>query len=168
MSDESAVPSFLPQGTVEIVEFRVGDAKHKQAFRDLNVEWISKYFVMEEADFKSLDHPQEYILDKGGRIFIAEIDGTAVGTCGLVKMDDHCYEVVKMSVSPAAQGRGIGKLLMDAAMAKAREIGATRLYIESNTMLTPAITLYKKSGFVEIVGGVSPYQRCNIQLELFL
>ncbi len=151
---------------VAIVNF-ANDDLHKQAFRNLNVEWISKYFEMEEADFKSLDHPKEYILDKGGYILIAEVDGVPVGTVALIKMDGNCYEVAKMSVSPSVQGRGIGQKLMDAAKQLAKDIGATRMYIESNTVLTPAITLYRKSGFVEIVGSVSPYKRCNIQMELF-
>ena len=43
----------------------------KTVFRALNEEWISNYFVMEEADYKALDNPQEYILDKGGQIFVA-------------------------------------------------------------------------------------------------
>ncbi len=151
---------------VEIVDF--SNEAHQPAFRRLNEEWISKYFVMEEADFKSLDHPQEYIIDKGGYILIALLDGEPVGTCGLIQMENNSYELAKMSVSPSAHGQGIGTLLMNAVLTRAREIGATRVYIESNRCLIPAITLYRKSGFVEIEGGVSPYARCNIQLELLL
>ena len=36
----------------------------QNSFRALNEEWISNYFVMEEADYKALDNPEEYILDK--------------------------------------------------------------------------------------------------------
>ena len=42
---------------------------YQSAFRTLNEEWITAYFRMEEADYKALDHPQEYILDKGGDIW---------------------------------------------------------------------------------------------------
>ena len=151
---------------VEIVDF-LNDV-HQSSFRQLNEEWISKYFTMEEADYKSLDHPQEYIIDKGGHILIALLDGAPVGTVALIKMDDNTFELAKMSVSPRAHGQGIGKLLMRTVLDKARALGAIRIYIESNTVLVPAISLYRSSGFVEIEGGVSPYARCNIQLELML
>lgn len=154
----------MAESPVEIVEFT---AEHSSAFRNLNEEWISKYFKMEESDFKALDHPQEYILDKGGYIAIATIDGVAVGTCALIKIDNG-FELAKMSVSPNAQGRGIGKLLGNHVIAKAKELGATRMYIESNRILTPAITLYERLGFKEVQGFVSPYERCNIQMELIL
>ncbi len=151
--------------SVEIVEFK---PEYQQAFRDLNEEWISKYFKMEESDYKALDHAQEYIIDNGGHILIALLDGVPVGTSAMIKMENFTFELAKMSVSPAAHGQGIGKLLMQSVIAKARALDAKRLYIESNTILVPAITLYKSSGFVEITGNASPYERCNIQLELWL
>jgi GNAT superfamily N-acetyltransferase len=168
-AERSSPSNLMKNGDVEIVNFSTNEDRHKQAFRDLNVEWISKYFEMEEADYKSLDHPKEYVLDRGGHILIAEFDGVPVGTVALIKIDGNSYEVSKMSVSPSVQGRGIGNLLMEAAKNVAKENGASRLYIESNTVLTPAITLYRKSGFIEIVGKMSsPYKRSNIQMELFL
>ena len=151
---------------LQIIDFI--NNEHQPIFRKLNEEWIRRYFTMEEADFKSLDHPQEYIIEKGGHILIAMLKGVPVGTVGLIKIDERTFELAKMSVSPSAQGQGIGRLLMRAALDKARALGATRIYIESNTALVPAISLYRSSGFVEIVGGVSPYERCNIQLELML
>lgn len=153
---------------VEIIDFSPTNEEHRESFKQLNAEWISQYFVMEEADYKALDNPKEYIIDEGGHIFLALLNNTPVGTCALIKMGDQSFEVAKMCVSPVAQGHGIGRLLMNTAKRFAKDSGAKRLYIESNTVLTPAISLYKKSGFVEIVGGVSPYQRCDIQLELFL
>ncbi len=49
--------------SVKIVDY---NPTYQQAFRDLNAEWISKYFKMEPADYQALDHPQSYILDKEG------------------------------------------------------------------------------------------------------
>lgn len=158
----------MSDGAVQIVRFDNDNEVYRKAFRDLNVEWISKFFVMEEADYKALDYPQENIIDKGGVILIALLDGVPVGTCALKPMADYCFELAKMAVSPLAQGRGIGKTLMETAIQQARDFGARRMFIESNTVLATAIALYKKYGFVEIDGGQSPYERCNIQLELLL
>ena len=148
---------------VEIVDFQ---AVWQPAFRQLNEEWITKYFRMEESDYKALDHPQEYILDKGGHIYMALYKGEPVATCALIPMDDGAFELAKMAVSPRAQGLGIGYLVGKACIEKARSLGAPRVYLESNTALKPAINLYHKLGFRKAAGPPSPYERCNIQMEL--
>ena len=78
------------------------------------------------------------------------------------------FELVKMGVSPLAQGKGIGFLLGQACIEKARALGAEKIYLESNTRLKPAISLYHKLGFRKVAGPPSPYERCNIQMELKL
>lgn len=148
---------------VEIVPY---NDSYQQAFKKLNQDWITTYFKMEEADFKSLDHPKEYILDKGGFIFIALYQGSPIGTCSLIKMEHNTFELAKMAVSDEAKGKGIGFMLGNALIQKAKEEGAKGLYLESNTILKPAINLYHKLGFKKITGIPSPYERCNIQMEL--
>ncbi len=152
---------------VEIVEYQ---EKYQEAFKSLNEEWISKYFVIEDTDRKALDNPQSYILDNGGRIFVALYKGQPVGVCSLIKMNDpdYDYELAKMAVSPAMQGKNIGWLLGQTALRAARELGASKLYLESNTLLTPAINLYHKLGFKKVFGRATPYARANIQMELSL
>ena len=51
---------------------------------------------------------------------------------------------------------------------RAREVGTTRVYLESNTILEPAINLYHKLAFKPFEGGASPYDRCNVQMEIWL
>lgn len=150
---------------IRIVEF---SDKYQTAFRQLNEAWISTYFKMEAADYKSLDHPKEYILDKGGFIFIALDGDTPVGACALIKMSDAQFELAKMAVSAEAKGKGIGWILGKVAMEKAKSAGASKLYLESNTILKPAINLYHKLGFKKVSGIPSPYERCNIQMEMDL
>jgi DNA-binding MarR family transcriptional regulator len=140
---------------------------YQAAFKALNEEWISTFFKMEAADYKALDHPKEYILDRGGAIVVALYEGEPVGVCALIKMEDEgSYELAKMAVSPKAQGKNIGYLLGRAVLEKAQSLGAKRVYLESNTALKPAINLYYKLGFAKITGNPSPYERCNIQMEL--
>ncbi|GAO44511.1 bifunctional helix-turn-helix transcriptional regulator/GNAT family N-acetyltransferase [Flavihumibacter petaseus] len=150
---------------VVIVDFQ---PRHAAAFRALNEQWISTYFKMEAADYKALDHPKKYILDKGGAILIALLDNQPVGAVALIKMNDPVYdfELAKMAVSPEARGKNIGLLLGQAAIGKAKELGATNLYLESNTILKPAINLYHKLGFEKVAGHATPYERCNIQMAL--
>lgn len=152
---------------IKIVPYQ---ACYQAQFRALNEEWIKNYFEMEESDYKALDNPQEYILDNGGYIFIALLENIPVGSCALIKMhnDNYDYELAKMAVSPKAQGKQIGFLLGQAALNQAQKLGAKKIYLESNTKLKPAIGLYRKLGFKEIIGLPSPYQRCDIQMEYVL
>lgn len=150
---------------VEIVDY---ESRYHSSFKSLNVEWISTYFEMEEADYKALDNPKEYILDKGGKILVALYDDEPVGVCALIKMNDTDFEMAKMAVSPKAQGKNIGFLLGEAIVKTAKELGASKLYLESNTILKPAINLYYKLGFQKVAGLPTPYKRCNIQMELNL
>ena len=150
---------------VEIVNYT---PQYASDFKRLNHEWIKKYFKLEEADNLVLDNPQGYILDRGGYIFVAKYQGEAVGVVALLKMKDGGFELGKMAVSPTAQGKSIGFLLGKHAIQKAKELKATRVFLESNTLLKPAISLYNKLGFKKIIGGQSPYERANIQMELLL
>lgn len=148
---------------VKIVEFEL---QYLEAFKRLNVEWITTYFKLEEADYELLDHARENIIDKGGHILFALYKGRPVGTCALVKLDDNTFELSKMAVSPEAKGKGIGLMLGNAVIALAKKADAKRLYLESNTLLKPAINLYNKLGFRKITGISSPYERSNIHMEL--
>ncbi|KAF2333962.1 bifunctional helix-turn-helix transcriptional regulator/GNAT family N-acetyltransferase [Flavobacterium nitrogenifigens] len=152
---------------VKIVDYK---PEYQEAFRALNVEWISTYFEMEEADYKALDNPEEYILKKGGKILVALYENEPVGVCALIKMNnsEYDFEMAKMAVSPKAQGKSIGWLLGKAIAEKAKELGAKKIYLESNTILKPAINLYYKLGFEKVFGLETPYKRCNIQMELVL
>lgn len=149
---------------VKIVPYQ---PKFQKAFRALNEEWITTHFKMEQPDFDALDHPKKYILDKGGFIFVALWENQPVGVCALIKKE-FGYELAKMAVSPHARGKNIGYLLGKAVLEKAREQKAKKVFLESNTVLKPAINLYKKLGFKKIVGPPTPYERCNIQMEVLL
>lgn len=151
--------------SVEIVDY---SPTFHDDFKRLNYEWIEKYFVLEDADRESLDHLDEKILQPGGHIYMALHDNEIVGTCALIKITNDAYELAKMAVTEKARGKGVGWLLGQATINKARELGAKTIFLESNTVLEPAINLYRNLGFQKIVGRPSPYERCNIQMELKL
>lgn len=106
------------------------EPRYQSAFKALNEEWITAHWEMEEPDHKALDHPQEYILDKGGHIFIALYRDEPVGVCALCKKDDpeHEYELAKLAVSPGVRGKGIGVLLCRTVIGKAQELGCKKSF----------------------------------------
>src|SRR5580698_7322422 len=67
------------------------------AFRVLNEEWIKKFFAMEAKDREVLNDPEGKILAKGGRVFMAWIDGEEVGCVALIPMSNGVYELSKMA-----------------------------------------------------------------------
>jgi len=153
---------------IEIREFMPGD---EEAFRQLNEEWIARYFKLEEKDRYMLTNPQQTILDKGGRIFFALQNGGAVGCCALLYMAPGEFEVAKMAVTQSAQGSGIGHRLMTKVIADATASGARRLYLETNHALTPAIRLYESHGFQHLPPDrvvPSVYERADVFMERYL
>jgi len=151
-----------------IRHFQPGD---EAAFRRLNEEWITYYFRLEPTDEQSFAHPQTKILDPGGAIFLALTDDRAVGCCALIPMSPGEFEVAKMAVTPSAQGSGIGRRLLRHAVNHAQSLGAKRLYLETNHILTPAIRLYESLGFSLIPQDrltPSPYARADVFMELVM
>ncbi|AZB00726.1 GNAT family N-acetyltransferase [Chryseobacterium joostei] len=146
------------------------EPQYKGAFKALNEEWIKTFFVMEASDYKLLDNPEEQILNKGGHIGFALLNGEAVGTCALVKAKDEplTFELSKMAVSPKAQGKKIGYLLGNALVEKAKELKAEKVFLETNSVLVPAIKLYEKLGFRHMPITNPGYDRVDVQMELDL
>ena len=151
---------------IQIVPF---ESKYSDAFAQLNFEWLDEFFYIEEYDREVLTNPEKYILDPGGYIFMALKEDEPVGTVALIKREDSLYELSKMGVTPKFQGLRIGQKLMYHCIAFAATQGWERVFLDSNRKLTPAITLYHKVGFKEIdIEGGSPYERCNIRMELWI
>lgn len=149
----------------EVITF---DPKFLEDFVSLNREWIEKHFKIEESDRQQLLRAQENILDIGGEIFFILENGRAVATCAMVPHGDK-FELAKMAVDPSARGKGYGDVLMRTAIDWSRERGLDEIFLLSNTILEPAITLYKKHGFETVNLGPHPdYERCNIEMKLKL
>jgi len=136
-------------------------------FENLNREWIEHYFWMEPIDNEVLQHPEEHIIAPGGEILFALSDNVVAGTVALKFVTEGVYEFTKMAVSKEFRGKKAGQQLAEAAILKAKNLGANKIILYSNTVLTPAIALYRKLGFTEIpLDG--PYKRSNIKMELLL
>lgn len=145
------------------------DPVHRQAFIDLNTEWIKKHFVIEPMDVEQLENADRAILAKGGEIFFVVEEGRAVGTCAMIPDGSNGYELAKMAVDPSTRGKGYGDVLMRTCVEWAKEKKADYVMLHSNTVLTPAITLYKKHGFQTVYLGPHPdYERSNIEMKLDL
>lgn len=158
---DAETPSF-PESRAAVVPYRT---EHAGAFERLNRAWIEKQFVLEDLDKWVLQNPEEAILSKGGAILMATWDGVVAGTVALIHVGADEYELAKMAVEEAYQRRGLAEALGRAAFARARELGARKISLYSQTSLAPAIRLYRKLGFVEVPMDHQVYQRANIKME---
>ncbi len=119
----------------------------KKYFKELNSEWLQKYFEIEEIDKKILDDPEKQIIKKGGEIFFARINGEIVGTCAVIKINKETYELAKMAVTEKARGKQAGKKLALAVIGFAWSKKAKYLTLLTSNKLIEAVNLYKSLGF---------------------
>ena len=149
---------------VEIIPW---DPKYREHFYSINKAWVDEYFSYEAKDAEILENPEKAVIEKGGEIFFALVNGEVVGTCALYNHPGFGLELTKMGVTEAARGKRIGVRLCNAAIEKAQELGVERLFLESARVLEPAIAMYRKLGFVEIPDprGPSEYARADIYME---
>jgi GNAT superfamily N-acetyltransferase len=149
---------------MEIIAY---EPQYAKDFRDLNIEWLEKYFWVEPHDEEVLGKPEKYIIEPGGTIFFVRDQRNIVGTVALMKIDEGIFELTKMAVVPAVQGQNIGQRLMRYTLDYARSKGWSKLIIYSNRKLENAIHIYRKFGFREIpIGENNPYARGDIKMEL--
>ena len=137
-------------------------------FARLNRAWIEQYFTLEPHDLEQLEHPETHVLSVGGTIFVARRGESVVGVCAVIPTGPGTFELAKMAVDPAAQGRGIGRKLGEAAIAWAVRRGAAKIWLESNRRLETALRLYRRLGFEEVPMGETPYARADIRMEMDL
>lgn len=142
------------------------DSRWRTAFVELNREWIETHFRIEPMDLAQLENLEQNILGLGGEIFFLIENEVALATCAMVPHGKHGFELAKMAVRKDARGRGLGDRILVAAMEWARGRGALEVTLLSNTILAPAIALYKKHGFRTVHLGPHPdYERCNIEMK---
>jgi putative acetyltransferase len=165
--EETAVEVETETPSVSIRKFQPGD---EASFKTLNEEWIVRHFMLEDKDRAVLGDPVKYILNPGGEIIFATVGEETVGCCALAPEGPGEYEVAKMAVTEVYQGKGIGRKILERVIAEARAMGATRLYLETNSKLS-ATYLYESIGFRHIPmerRRPSLYSRADVFMEMML
>lgn len=99
--------------------------------------------------------------------FVVEEDGVLLGGCGVYPtpgLPAGYAELVKLYLTSATRGKGIGKMLMEKCYEEAAKLGYTHLYLESFPQLAKAVSMYIKAGFKPLDGalGDSGHFACTI------
>lgn len=164
---------FLERHKPDSDEFEIlgWSPAYGEDFKSLNEAWILEYFEMEEADRRMLEDPQSYVIDPGGDILFAKDrqTGDIVATCALINREGGSAELAKMTVIDEVRGKGVGKLIAHAVIARARELKFSKLYLETNSRLAPALGLYRQLGFSRKPSPFdSDYTRADVYMEMGL
>lgn len=154
-----------PEIEVEIIDY---DDALAADFKALNLEWIEKYFEVEDSDEYRLSNPREAIIETGGFIYFAKHQGEVIGTAALLKIKEGVFELTKMAVAERYQKKGIGRILLTQVIDKARASNIEKLVLFSNTQLAPAINMYFEEGFRVIPKVDHHNERANIKMQLKL
>ena len=112
-----------------------------------------EYGVLSEigANDPDLDDIELGYFGRGGHFEVVEDGGgRIVGCAGLYPLSQQRAELCKMYIEKPARGRGLGKQLLENLLAAARRGGFREVWLETNSVLTEAITLYRKYGFEPI------------------
>ena len=141
-----------------------------QDFHEINAEWITSMFRLEQTDREVLENPRERIIEPGGAILFVAAPGLGVvGTCALQKTGEGCFELTKMGVRASARGLKAGEFLLAATIARAAALGAETLYLLTNKRCEAAIHLYEKLGFRHDAGIMATYgaryARCDVAMR---
>lgn len=148
---------------ISVVDF---DAKYAADFLRLNIEWLDNYELTEPADISMLENYQCEILDTGGVIYLAQAGDEIIGSAALIQEKAGEYELAKMAVTAAWQRKGISKLLIEKCIAKAKEFGAVKIFLVSNSKLSTAVSLYEKYGFRHVPVIDNHYTNADVRMEM--
>lgn len=120
----------------------------KKLFTDY-AKWINMDLSYQnyEEEFKNL--PGKYAKPEG-RLYIAYLNGKAVGCIALRKIDDLKCEMKRLYVDPAGRGHQIGRKLAEKVINEAKTIGYRQMLLDTLPFMESAIHLYESLGFKKI------------------
>jgi len=135
-------------GTLRMRRENLESAVAQTLIDALNAELTGLYPEDDSANHFRLE--REEVAPGRGAFFVAYEDGAPVG-CGAVRrIGLGVAEIKRMYVAPAMRGRGVGRALLMTLEDEARQLGATRLLLETGPKQPEAISLYERAGFVRI------------------
>lgn len=148
---------------MEIIEYQ---EKYKKDFVELNIAWIERYFIPEQADYDVLDNVEE-LLEKGSMIYFAVEGDKVLATCMAMPLGGDVWEICKLAATGQYTGKGAGSAVFKASMDYAVSKGAKKLTLISNRRLKPALHIYEKFGFheVELNKAYWGFERADIEFE---
>lgn len=143
----------MPVDNKEILEiYEITDNRQLESIKELFVEYANSLgvdlaFQGFEEELNSL--PGKYSLPEGC-ILLAEVNGYPAGSVALRKISQEICEMKRLYVRDDFRGLGIGKMLANRIIAKAKELGYSHMRLDTLPTMIAAQVMYKELGFYEI------------------
>ena len=110
---------------------------------------FQRYLDIQHYDDEARDPTAKYG-PPDGRLYLARLDGRAVGCVALRRLDGERCEMKRLYVRPECRGRGIARRLIRQITGDARRMGFRRLLLDTLPALEEAVRLYRRLDFSEI------------------
>jgi DNA-binding MarR family transcriptional regulator/GNAT superfamily N-acetyltransferase len=85
-----------------------------------------------------------------GVMLLAVSDGEPVACGGVQRLDDRTAEIKRMWVHPDWRGAGLGGRMLRALEQAAADLGRAVVRLDTNSVLTDAVSMYRRAGYTEI------------------
>lgn len=113
-------------------------------------EWLGFSLCFQGFDAELAELPGKYAMP-GGRLYLAYVDGTAVGCIAMRPLADGICEMKRLYVKKEARGLGLGNKLVEKTLADARDIGYLTMRLDTYPpKMGKAVEMYRRYGFTEI------------------
>jgi putative acetyltransferase len=168
MNAESKVSSDSEPSVSSVVKiFQAESSEHITQARDLFLEYAQSLgfsLCFQNFDKELADLPGKYDPPEG-RLLLAEFDSEFAGCVALRKLEGGICEMKRLFVRPQFRGKGLGRALAQRIIIEAREIGYTRMRLDTvEPFMKDAVAMYRRLGFVE----VAPYCENPIAGALYM
>ena len=121
--------------------------------RRMTIDDVPQVHAIEQATFplpwSLADFTYEMTSNPVARYVVAEQEGVLLGFAGAHIILDEGH-ITNVAVIKEARGHGLGRLLMDALMQLAANLGARYLTLEVRASNAAALALYQSFGFIKV------------------
>jgi GNAT superfamily N-acetyltransferase len=125
-------------------DFKTGRMLFREYALSLNVDLCFQGF---DSELETI--AQQYNLPSGG-LYLAFYDGLPAGCAGIRKLDEETAELKRMFVKDEYRGHKIGVKLLQLAIDLAKQLGYSKLRLDTLADMVKAQDLYRSFGFYEI------------------
>jgi putative acetyltransferase len=114
------------------------------------VTWLGVNLCFQNYDKEVAELPGEYV-PPTGRLYLAIEDDQTAGCIALRKLADGICEMKRLYLRPQFRGRQLGRTLVDRVIEDARQIGYSRMRLDTLPgKMDAAIAMYRSLGFTDI------------------
>jgi ribosomal protein S18 acetylase RimI-like enzyme len=119
--------------------------------RELIIEYTNR--LNRNLSFQGLDDELNSLEDKyfppNGELIVALEDENVLGMVAYHRHDNNTCEMKRLYIKPEARGKHLGDILVSEIIKRAQNNGFKEMVLDTIAPLKPAISLYKKHGFIE-------------------